>query len=240
MEYVGTIRLGEDTDTDDATGQVILSRELGDLAREDVERAMEGFRGEIQQLPPRFSAKKLGGIPSYRRARRGEEVDLQPVTVRVHDLEVTDVQAPLVRFRARCSKGTYMRSLARDLGRVLGCGGHLAELRRVAVGHLRVEAALPWEEARSLRGEALLQRLVPLERVLEGWRKVMLAPEWARRARHGQDLPQEAFGSQTNCADWSGERVVLADELGGLLGVGIVVGDGPGMHIHPEQVWSGR
>ncbi len=236
-EYEGTILLGEDTDTDDATGQVILKQDVVGLAPEDVERALEGFRGEIQQLPPRFSAKKLGGVPSYKRARRGEDVELQPATVQIHELELKEVEIPLVRFRARCSKGTYMRSLARDLGKVLGCGGHLAELRRVAVGHLRVEEALRWEEVRHLRGESLTAKLWPMERVFSGWRKVLLTWQWARRARHGQDLPLEAFSGQLDCKDQHGERVVLADELGELLGIGIVMGEGPGMHIHPEQVW---
>lgn len=239
-EYEGTIRLGEETDTDDATGQVILRRDPGELSRQALDSALEAFRGEIEQLPPRFSAKKLAGVPSYRRARRGEDVELKAVRVQVHELEVTGVEMSLVHFRARCSKGTYMRSLARDLGRALGCGGHLAGLRRVAVGHLRVEDALGWEEARSLRGEALVAHLWPLERVLAGWNRVVLAPEWARKARHGQDLPAEAFYGQTQDPAWHGERVVLADELGELLGVGLVVGEGPTMRIHPEQVWSGR
>ncbi len=238
-EYEGAILLGEDTDTDDATGQVILKGDVRGLSREDVERGLMGFLGEIQQLPPRFSAKKFGGVPSYKRARRGEDVELQPVTVQIHELELKEVEIPMVRFRARCSKGTYMRSLARDLGKVLGCGGHLAELRRVAVGPLRVEEALQWEEVRSLRGETLMEHVRPLEKVLTGWRKVVLTPQWARRARHGQDLPREAFSGQLDCTDQEDLRVVLADELGVLLGIGRVMGEGPGTHIHPEQVWSG-
>lgn len=238
-EYEGTIRLGEDTDTDDATGQVILKRDTQRLGREDVQLALEGFRGQIQQLPPRFSAKKLGGVPSYKRARKGEDVALQPATVQIHELELKEVEIPLVHFRARCSKGTYMRSLARDLGKVLGCGGHLAELRRVAVGHLRVEEALKWEEVRTLRGETLVAKVWPMERVLSGWRKILLAPQWAHRAKHGQDLPPEAFAGQLDGTDQHGEKVVLTDEFGGLLGIGIVRGEVTGLHIHPEQVWSG-
>ncbi len=239
-EYVGSILLGEDTDTDDATGQVILKRDVGGLTREDVERVLEAFRGEIKQLPPRFSAKKLRGVPSYKRARRGEQVDLQPVKVQIHELELQEVKIPLVRFRVRCSKGTYMRSLARDLGKVLGCGGHLAELRRVAVGHLRVEDALQWEEVRSLRGEALMARVWPLERVLSQWEKVLLSSPWARKARHGQDLPQEAFSGQLECDHKEGERVVLMDEVGSFLGIGLIMGEAAGAYIHPEQIWSGN
>lgn len=238
-EYEGTICLGKETDTDDATGEVILEGDVAGVSAEDVERALERFRGEIQQLPPRFSAKKLAGVPSYKKARRGESVDLQPATVQIHELELKEVEIPLIRFRARCSKGTYMRSLARDLGKVLGCGAHLAELRRVAVGHLRVEEALKWEELRSLRGEALMAKMWPMERVLSGWRKLLLAPQWAHKAKHGQDLPLEAFCGQLDPAEQIGERVVLANELGELLGVGVVMGEGLEVHIHPEQVWSG-
>ncbi|MGQ9859156.1 MAG: tRNA pseudouridine(55) synthase TruB [Thermodesulfobacteriota bacterium] len=238
-EYEGSIRLGEETDTDDATGRVTVRKEPGNLDAQELEEALKAFRGEIQQLPPRFSAKKLSGVPSYKRARRGEEVELRPIGVQVHELEITGIEMPLVHFRARCSKGTYMRSLARDLGRALGCGGHLASLRRVAIGHIKVQEALGWEEVRSLRGEALLARLWPMERVLSGWNKLVVAPELARRVRHGQDLPLESLGGSIQDLSRPGERVVLVDELGELLGVGVVMGEGPNMRIHPEQVWSG-
>lgn len=237
-EYEGAIRLGVETDTDDATGSVLAQRDCSAIEPAQVEEVLKGFLGEIEQMPPVFSAKKLSGVPSYKRARKGESVDLRPVRVRIHELEFLGMDRPLVFFRARCSKGTYMRSLARDVGAALGCGAHLASLRRTAVGDLRVEDAIPWEELKRLRAQDLRATLWPAERVLAGWKRFYLPIPLVRRLCHGQDIPLEALSEKDSGDHVAGQRVVLASEVGGgMFGVGVIVGEGTSMRIHPEKIW---
>ena len=155
--YVATARLGMRTTTDDLTGAVVpadaegASRSGGDEAlamvtEQAVRGALSGFIGTHLQRPPAFSAKKVGGQRSYARARRGELVDLAPATVTVYSLALVDYRPPEVTFEATVSPGTYVRALARDLGERLGVGGHLVALRRLAIGPLRVESAVPLAE----------------------------------------------------------------------------------------------
>ena len=142
--YEAVARLGISTDTEDCEGQVVEEREgwkrLSALA---IDAALSGFRGAQQQVPPQFSAKKVGGVAMHRRARRGERVELPARPITVHELELLAFEPPLLRLRVRCSSGTYVRSLARDIGRALGVGAHLTELRRTAIGRFAVADALP-------------------------------------------------------------------------------------------------
>lgn len=237
-EYEGTIRLGQETDTDDPTGKVVFEEEPREITLERLEQVLERFRGEIQQIPPRYSAKKKQGVPSYRRARRGEEVELVPVKVRIDRLEVSSLNAPWVHFRARCSKGTYMRAFARDLGRALGCGAHLSWLRRTAVGHLKVEDALSLESIEAQRGPGREALLWPVERVLALWEGISLAREEARRVRYGQDLKAGEIQDRRRRTLREGQCVRLLGESGDFLGIGRITGGAGGGTIHPEMVWS--
>ncbi len=142
--YRATMRLGEATDTDDRTGEVLARSEAWrELTEEQVRAALERQVGEIEQLPPRFSAKKVGGERMYAAARRGEEVERKPSRVTIHRLEVIDVRLPEVEFEVECGSGTYIRAIARDAGEALGVGGHLAELRRTRMGAHPVDGAVP-------------------------------------------------------------------------------------------------
>jgi tRNA pseudouridine55 synthase len=141
--YVATARLGVATDSEDREGQVVSESDgWRDVRREALDTALASLTGDILQVPPRFSAKKVGGEAAHRRVRRGEDVSLEARPVTVHELEVMDFRPPDVRFRIRCSSGTYVRSVARDLGDALGVGAHLTELRRTSVGRFSVEGAL--------------------------------------------------------------------------------------------------
>jgi tRNA pseudouridine55 synthase len=143
-EYQATVCFGAETDTFDATGTVTERRGAADLTAAAVESALDGFRGPIRQVPPRYSALKLNGRPLYDYARAGEEVDPAPRSVVIHELELvlwTDPTAVVLRLR--CSKGTYVRSLAFDLGRTLGTGAHLTALRRTRSGPFRIDEAHP-------------------------------------------------------------------------------------------------
>jgi tRNA pseudouridine55 synthase len=141
--YEAEALLGVRTDTDDCEGAVVSQREgATDLQVEEVEAALSTFRGRILQTPPPYSAKKVGGEAAYLKARRGESVDLAPVEVEIEELELLEWSPPHLRLRTRCSSGTYIRALARDLGEALGVGGHLTALRRTAIGPHTVEGAV--------------------------------------------------------------------------------------------------
>ena len=189
-EYVATARLGEATDTDDREGEVIRrSADWEDLDAGQVAQALDAFVGDLLQVPPQYSAKKVGGEAMHRKARRGEHVALDAVPVTVRDAAVEDVSLPLVRFRVRCSSGTYIRALARDLGEALGVGGHLTELRRTAVGRFRVEDAISMD-ALSDPEVVAAARVDPLLALahLPGWE---VDEEGVRRISMGQRVPYD-------------------------------------------------
>ena len=143
--YVATARFGVRTTTDDLTGAVLPGGEPGVVERlteREVGAALRGFLGSYHQQPPRYSAKKVAGKPSYARARRGEAVELAPVEVTVHAVALREYRPPDATFEATVSRGTYLRALGRDWGERLGVGAHLVALRRLAIGPLRVESAV--------------------------------------------------------------------------------------------------
>jgi len=145
--YDAVARLGVATDSEDRDGVVVSeSDDWRGLDGDAVEGALTSFSGAIEQVPPQFSAKKVGGEAMHRKARRGEHVELPARPVHIHEIELLDLDLPAVRFRVRCSSGTYIRSLARDLGEILGVGAHLTHLRRTAIGSFGVEGALTPDE----------------------------------------------------------------------------------------------
>lgn len=164
--YRATIHLGITTETWDAEGRVVEERPCAHLTREAVEQALEGFRGAIWQVPPMYAALKRDGQPLYRLARQGVEVERAPRQVHIDDLRLLAWQPPRITIELTCSKGTYVRSLAHELGQRLGVGGHLAELVRLAVGPFRQEDAISLERFRALC-------------VAGEWRAVVLSPEAA-------------------------------------------------------------
>ena len=141
-EYVGTIKLGETTDTQDADGDVVATRPVPELTEAQLREAMQGFVGDQYQTPPMFSAKKLAGVPLYKLARKGREVEREPRFIRVSAFELTRFARPEFDVLLRCSKGTYVRTIAHDLGEKLGCGAHLSALRRTATDRFNISQAV--------------------------------------------------------------------------------------------------
>ena len=139
--YDATLHLGATSDTMDSTGKV-ERKECAPVARATFALALEGFRGGIDQVPPMYSAKKVGGKKLYELAREGKEIERKPVRVTVHELELADYAWPIAKIRARVSSGTYVRALADDIGRALGCGAYLEELRRTSIGAHDVKDAV--------------------------------------------------------------------------------------------------
>ena len=191
--YLATVRLGVRTDTDDLTGRIIQTSEGGesvDPAR--VVEALAEFVGTRPQRPPEYSAKHVGGERSYRKARRGEMVQLEPVDVTVSRLEVLECRPPEVTFRIVVSAGTYIRAIARDLGECLGLGAHLTSLRREAIGTLRVAEAVSLEQ---LSADAL----IPPRMVLGDMPTVDLDAEALNAVSHGRAVVDgEAAGKRVS------------------------------------------
>lgn len=138
-EYVGEIRLGVRTDTDDLTGEITSEQACTGIAMDRIDEVCREFTGEIDQLPPVYSAKKIKGERYYKIARRGGEVERRVNRVHVYSLDILDYTEPMLRIRVTCSKGTYIRALARDIGDALGCGGHLHALTRTRIGNYTIE-----------------------------------------------------------------------------------------------------
>jgi tRNA pseudouridine55 synthase len=161
-EYEGTIELGKITNSQDADGEVMETRPVPALTEAEVRAAMQTFLGDQYQTPPMFSAIKVGGVPLYKMARKGEEIVREPRFIRVSAYELTRFALPHLDFRMRCSKGTYVRTLAHDLGQKLGCGGHLCALRRTATDRFRIESALPLDQIEQLPVTEIEKRLLPV------------------------------------------------------------------------------
>ena len=158
--YAGTIKLGEVTNTQDAEG-VLETRPVPSLAEAEIRQALQGFIGDQYQLPPMFSAIKIDGVPLYKRAREGEEVEREPRFIRVVSYELTRWASPELDFRVHCTKGTYVRTLAHDLGQRLGCGAHLKALRRLSSGDLTMEKALTLDQIMAMPIPEIERHLVP-------------------------------------------------------------------------------
>jgi tRNA pseudouridine55 synthase len=233
--YEGLIRLGFETDTYDASGRPGSEPclDLPDL--EAVSSTMAAFEGRILQTPPRYSAKKVGGRPGYQMARAGEAFTLEPVAVTVLRFTLRAYRPPEIEFEAACSAGTYIRSLAHDLGRRLGCGAHLAVLRRTSVGPYTLAEAVPLAALEETAARCETGRhLLPLERLLPEAPGVTVRPEAEVYIRNGRTLgpslliaPVPLF-SGTRGSEPPPVRLVSAD--GRLLALARPSADGAGLH----------
>jgi tRNA pseudouridine55 synthase len=184
-EYLATVKLGATTSTADAEGEVLEERPVR-VSAEQVAAALAKFRGPIEQTPPMHSALKRDGVPLYRLARAGRSVERRPRRVEIHELELLQCAPPILELRVRCSKGTYIRVLAEDIGTALGTGAHLAALRRTASGRFHVRDAATLEELRVMPNKRAA--LLPLRVLLEGLPSAELDAAAEARLRNGQPL----------------------------------------------------
>lgn len=213
--YAGVIRLGVETDTLDADGRELRRHEGPLPEREEVRIALESFLGETSQVPPMYSAVKRQGVPLHKLAREGQEVERAAKRVRIVRLELLAYDPPDLRLAVDCSGGTYVRVLAADLGRKLGCGAHLAELRRTRSGPFRLtEAAAPDVLAAEADAGTLERRLIPPLGVL-GLAALRLAPDEIRQLRRGGEIsvkgPPQAPGTRMAAHDAGGEVVAIVE-----------------------------
>jgi len=221
-EYVADIRLGVATDTGDAQGALVERRPAG-VDDAQLAKALAGFRGEIEQVPPMYSALKHGGRPLYALARAGQTVARESRQVTVHELELVSRMGDFLRLRVRCSKGTYVRQLAADLGLALGTGAHLEALRRTAVGRFQIERAVTLDDLQALGEQARLAWLQPADSLLAELPRLDLDEAQAARFLNGQAIDLAVCGG--SC------RVYLRD--GPLLGVGEAR---PGVGLRPVRL----
>ena len=164
--YEGAIKFGETTHSYDADGDLLASLPVPPLTLEELNAAATEFVGDLMQTPPMVSAVKKDGVPLYKLARKGIEVPREPRLVHIYNFRFSAYQEPLAYFRIACTKGTYVRSIAHDLGQKLGCGGHLATLRRVISGKFDVANAIPLAEVLKLAPRELEKRVMPFLRLL--------------------------------------------------------------------------
>ena len=225
-EYEATMRLGATSSTDDVQGEIRPSAEPIP-SREQIEAAMQPFRGCIDQVPPAYSAVKVDGVRSYRRARRNEEVELAPRSIRVDRFEIESFEPPCLRVRVECGKGTYIRSLARDLGAALGCGAYIETLRRLRIGSMHADEGVALEVLRNGDDDeavraAFVEPRVALSGILQ---PLDLDEEGTRLFGHGQPAPVED-------AEAPDERAIFGG--GRFLGIGRT-GQG---QVHPAKVFA--
>ena len=190
-DYRVTCKFGERTTTGDAEGEVLEQRPVEDLSEDRLREVMQGFLGDIEQIPPMYSALKHKGERLYKLARAGVEVEREPRQVTIHALELLTLTPPLAEIRVHCSKGTYVRTLVEDIGAALGCGAHVSGLRRLGVGPFDDSHMIDMEGLQAVAAEsehALDQLLLPLESGLAQWPDVRLSSDAAFYLRQGQPV----------------------------------------------------
>jgi tRNA pseudouridine55 synthase len=214
--YEGRARLGITTDTDDVTGQTLATSDAWrSVSRQQVEQALARFTGGYEQRPPAYSAVKVGGERAYKRARRGERVDLEPRRVAVNELVLTSFEPPELGFRATVSSGTYIRSLLRDVGAALGCGAHVTRLVRTGVGTLRLADAVTVDamSPAAVRGAELLVQDLPRRDLTDVERDAAI---------HGRPLAAAAATDAAKVALFAGGRLVGIAEPAVVDGAGVL------------------
>jgi len=209
-EYEAVMLLGRTTDTEDVWGRTLAEREVR-VTPEEIEAACARFRGEILQVPPAFSALKVNGKRSYDLAREGKAVKLEPRKITVHELEILRIDLPEVTFRVRCSKGSYIRSLCRDIGEALGCGACMSGLVRTRVGEFGIADARTLGQLQSLKDTGRLdEAVIPPEELFSDLARLTVRPEFEKLLLNGNKLPAEAWPAEAP-ADGALIRVYAPD-----------------------------
>ena len=213
--YEAEIKLGVTTDSGDAEGEIIATAAV-DVEKSDIFRVLPQFTGDIRQIPPMHSALKRNGRPLYELARKGIEVEREPRAVTIHAIAILSLAGDTLSLRVACSKGTYIRVLAADIGKALGCGAHLTGLRRTVVGDLDLARSVTLAELETLDEAGRAGHLQPVDALLHSLPVVMLEGESAERFRHGNPVDL--------AAGLAGKIRIYAD--GRLIGVGEPGADG--------------
>jgi tRNA pseudouridine55 synthase len=219
-EYEVTLRLGEETNTDDWTGKVVMSKPWEGVQPEKVEALIHTFLGKIRQTPPMFSAIKMQGKPLYRLARKGIEVERKEREVEIYNIQMKEIELPLVHFKVSCSKGTYIRTLGRDIGRKIGCGAHLLRLRRIRSGPFTLGQAITWERLKDLsKPDALHSWLISLSAALPSLPEMIGDEQLVKKVRFGKEMIVQDLSLQTLPAFEKGQWLKMSSPQEGLVAI---------------------
>ena len=219
-EYEAVMKLGEETTTDDFTGKVTLRGSWDDVTPELIHRVFQNFLGRIQQIPPMFSALKLNGRPLYRLARKGIEVERKEREVEIFKLQIEEMNLPKVRFNVSCSRGTYIRSLGKDIGKKIGCGAHLLSLKRIRSGLFTLEGAIPWERLKNLSSaEELSPWMISLKEALPRLPEVIGDERLVKKIRFGKKMVVRDLSSYTLPAFEKGQWLKMTSPEEGLVAI---------------------
>jgi len=216
--YRATLILGVETDTQDATGNILNTASVEGVSETDIHSAAKGFEGDIQQVPPAFSALKHNGVPLYTYARKGTPVIKPARLVSIAYIRIMRVALPEVDFEVSCTAGTYIRTLCADMGKEIGCGGHLKALRRIKSGGFSLHEAIPFQAIESCRSiEVLKTNIVPMADSLRNIGAYVAGEDLVDKIRYGKMLTTEDICPR---ADGGGDRLIkLVNEYGHLLAV---------------------
>lgn len=212
--YEAVLRLGVITDTEDITGEVLEKRTV-DITKDEFLSCLEGFRGEIQQIPPMYSALKINGQKLCNLARKGKEVERKPRTITIQKLECLDFDGETATLRVACSKGTYIRTLCKDIGEALGCGGCMERLRRVAAGAYTIDAAVPLQTL--IDSENPEQYLLPVDSMFTGYPAITLTEKQETRCRNGNSFSIHLEDGAYRAYSQNGEFLMLAKAESGVM-----------------------
>jgi len=219
-EYEAVLKMGEETTTDDLTGKVISRKPWEQVPPEMIHTAFRSFLGKIRQIPPMYSAVKMNGKPLYRLARKGIEVERKERDVEIFNIHIEEVQLPKVRFSVSCSKGTYIRSLAKDIGKQIGCGAHLTQLRRVRSGPFTLEKAISWERLKNLsRTENVSPWLLSLREALSCLPELIGDERLVKKIRLGKEMVVRDFSPQPLPVFEKGEWLKITSPEEGLVAI---------------------
>ena len=212
--YETVLRLGLTTDTEDITGAVLTEQDAF-VTGKMLEEVLAKFRGQIMQVPPMYSALKINGQKLVDLARKGKEVERQPRPITIHELTLLGMEAEGIRLRVRCSKGTYIRTLCKDIGEALGCGGCMAALRRVAAGEYTAEEAVPLQVL--LETENPEQYLRPVDSMFRRFPRAVLTEKQETRCRNGNSFSVQMAEGTYRAYSQNGEFLMLAKVEGGVM-----------------------
>jgi len=212
--YETVLRLGLTTDTEDVTGTVLTQQDVS-VTEEQIAPVLERFRGEILQVPPMYSALKVDGRKLCDLARKGAQVERQPRPITVHELTLLGMEGADVRLRVRCSKGTYIRTLCKDIGQALGCGGCMAALRRTGAGEYTIDEAVPL--LKLLDAEHPEEYLRPVDTMFAQYPSVKLTPNQEKRCRCGNPFTCALPDGRYRAYSQSGEFLMLAEVVSGTM-----------------------
>lgn len=231
--YTCAMRFGYATDTYDADGEPLTDDSAPALDPAQVQGLANTFIGKIQQTPPPFSAKKIHGRPAHQLARKNKPVELAPVDVDVYEFQLTEIEGSTARFTVECGPGTYIRSLAHDLGKMQGAGAHLAQIARTAVGEFTLDHAVPLAElAEDAKAARFAARVMPLENLLPDLPRATVLPIVEKRVRHGakftlplaqiqpgQNTAAQGATAQLDSGEWKPSRLRVFSQQGHLIAI---------------------